>query len=90
MDDSNLRKSLAEHNVKIRQVFGRLRESNLKLQPDKCDFLRREDSYLGHVISENGVLPDKTKTKVLENFPVPQNAKLKFFGTDELLQEVHT
>jgi hypothetical protein len=52
----------------------------LKLQPDKCEFLRREDSYLGHVISEKGVLPDKTKTKVIENFPVPQNAKqLKSF-----------
>jgi hypothetical protein len=73
-------KSLAEHNVKIRQVFDRLRESNLKLQPDKCEFVRREVSYLGHVISENGVLPDKTKTKVIENFLVPQNAKqLKSF-----------
>jgi len=73
-------KSLAEHNVKIKQVFDRLRESNLKLQPDMCEFLRREVNYLGHVISEKGVLPDKTKTKVTENFPVPQNAKqLKSF-----------
>ena len=73
-------KSLAEHDVKIRQVFDRLRENNLKLKPDKCEFLRREVSYLGHVISEHGVLPDKTKTRVIENFPVPRNAKqLKSF-----------
>jgi len=61
-------------------VFDRLRESNLKLKPEKCEFLRKEVSYLGHVISENGVLPDKTKTKVTEEFPTPQTVKqLKSF-----------
>ena len=64
-------KSLAEHDSKIRQVFDRIRGSNLKLKPEKCEFLRREVSYLGHVISENGVLPDKAKTKVVEEFPTP-------------------
>jgi hypothetical protein len=73
-------KLLAEHDVKIRQVFDRLRGSNLKLKPEKCEFLRREVSYLGHVISEKGVLPDKTKTRVTEEFPTPQNTKqLKSF-----------
>jgi hypothetical protein len=55
-------------------VFDRLQGSNLKLKPEKCEFLRREVSYL-HVISENGVLPDGTKTKVIEEFPTPQNTK---------------
>lgn len=73
-------KSLAEHDAEIRQVFERLRGGNLKLKPEKCEFLRREISYLGHVISENGVLPNKTKTKVIEEFPTPQNTKqLKSF-----------
>ena len=65
-------KSLEEHYAKIRQVFDRLRESNLNLMPEKCEFLRKEVSYLGHVISENGVLPDKTKTNVIEEFPTPK------------------
>jgi len=68
-------KSLVEHDAKLRQVFDRLRGNNLKLKPKKCEFLRREVSYLGHVISENGVLPDKATTKVIEDFPPPQNAK---------------
>jgi len=73
-------KSLADHDTKIRQVFDRLRGSNLKLKPEKCEFLRKEVSYLGHVISENGVLLDKTKTKVVEKFPTPQTVKqLKSF-----------
>jgi hypothetical protein len=74
-------KSLVEHDAKIRQVFDRLWGSNLKLKPEKCEFLRREVSYLGHIISENGVQPDKTKTKVIEAFPTPQNTKqLKSFS----------
>jgi len=73
-------KSLADHDAKIRQVFDRLRENNLKLKPEKCEFLKKEVSYLGHFISENGVLPDKTKTKVIEEFPTPQTVKqLKIF-----------
>jgi hypothetical protein len=33
--------SLAEHDKKLREVFGRLRKYNLKQQPDKCEFLRK-------------------------------------------------
>ena len=31
--------SLADHDRKLRDVFGRLRKNYLKLQPDKCEFL---------------------------------------------------
>jgi hypothetical protein len=68
-------RSLAEHDSKLREVFDRLRENNLKLKPEKCEFLRKEISYLGHVISENGVLPERTKTKVIEEYPTPQTVK---------------
>jgi len=79
-------KSLAKHDSKIRQVFDRIRGSNLNLKPEKCEFLRKEVSYRVHVISENGVLPDKAKTKVIEEFPTPRNVKqLNFPGIDELL-----
>jgi hypothetical protein len=67
-------KSLAEHGRKISQVFDRFRESNLKLKPEKCEFLSMKVSYLGHVISENGVLLNKTKAKAKENIQ-PQNVK---------------
>jgi hypothetical protein len=72
LDDTELfAKSLVDDDTKIRQVFYRFRDSNLKLKPEKCEFLRKEVSYLGHVISENGVL-HKTKTKVVEEFPTPK------------------
>jgi hypothetical protein len=69
-------KSLAEQDDKIRQVFYRIRYSNLKHKPEKCEFLRKEVSYLGRVISENGVLPDKTTTKAIEEIPNPRLCEL--------------
>jgi hypothetical protein len=71
---------LVEHDTKLREVFSRLRKYNLKLQPDKCEFLRKEVNYLGHVITEEGCKPDPSKVEVIENFPRPENEKqLKSF-----------
>ena len=55
-------------------VFDRLRKTNLKLNPIKCDFLRKEMLYLGHVISSDGVQPDPEKLNVVKNYPVPKNS----------------
>jgi hypothetical protein len=35
-----LGETIEEHNEKLRDVFDRLRQYNLKLQPDKCEFLK--------------------------------------------------
>lgn len=67
--------TLVSHNEKLKEVFDRLREHNLKLQPDKCEFLRREANYLGHVISEDGVRPDPKKIEAVESFPTPTTTK---------------
>ncbi|KAL6421074.1 hypothetical protein ACFW04_013598 [Cataglyphis niger] len=53
----------------------RLRENNLKLQPDKCEFLRKEVIYLGHIISENGISPDPSKLMAIKEFPTPKKGK---------------
>ena len=72
--------SLADHDRKLRDVFGRLRKNNLKLQPDKCEFLRKEVTFLGLKISEFGVEPDSRKIESIKNFPTPRTAKqLKSF-----------
>jgi len=67
--------SLREHEIKFNKLTARLRESNLKLQPDKCEFLRKEVNYLGHIIGENGVKPDPKKIEAVEKFPQSVNAK---------------
>jgi hypothetical protein len=68
-------RSLVEHDVKLREVLDRLRTYKLKLQPEKCEFLRKELSYLGHQITEAGVRPDSQKVAAIERFPTPTNPK---------------
>lgn len=63
--------SLQEHLIKLRNVFDRLREHNFKVQLDKSEFLKKEVSYLGHVLSEDGVKPNEDKIKAIKQFPIP-------------------
>jgi len=47
----------------------------LKLQPDKCEFLRREVSYLGHVIGQTGAKPDEKRVKAVRDYPKPRTTR---------------
>lgn len=67
-------KDLRSHIANLKAVFNRLREVNLKLNPKKCQFLRREVLYLGHLITANGISPDPSKITAVKNFPIPTNA----------------
>lgn len=41
----------------------------------KCRFTQHKISYLGHIISEEGVATDDSKIQAVQRWPVPQNAK---------------
>ena len=57
--------------VRLRKVFERCRERNLKLNPKKCEFGLTEIPVLGHVISSKGIQPDPVKTKAIQEAPLP-------------------
>ena len=65
--------NLDEHDEKFKKVAERLRAANMRLQPEKCEFYRTEVSFLGHIISVNGVKPDPKKVSAVNNFPRPKN-----------------
>ena len=67
--------TLRSHNDKLRQVFPRLRIHNLKLQPDQCEFLRKELTYLGHKLTASGLRPDADKVAMVRKFPTPTNTR---------------
>ena len=58
--------NLKVHNERLRDVFARLGSYNLKLQPDKCKFLRKEVLYLGHHLTCQGLLPDESKLSAVK------------------------
>ena len=67
--------NLKVHNERLRDVFSRMRKYNMKLQPDKCEFLRKEVSYLGHVIGQTGVRPDEKRITAVKEYPEPRTTK---------------
>lgn len=67
-------KTYEEHLVRLEAVFKRLRENGLKLKPSKCKLYQRSIRYLGHIISQDGVLTDPEKIRVVQEWPVPKNA----------------
>lgn len=43
-------------------MLQRLQTVNLKVNPLKCEFLKTQLLYLGHIVSGQGVFPDPKKT----------------------------
>ena len=65
--------SIEEHNNNLAIVLQRLRELGLKIQPDKCEFLKPELEYLGHIVTADGVKPNPKKIEAVKNFKIPTN-----------------
>ena len=66
-------RSVAQHLEHLKKIFLRLREAKLKLKPKKCHFFQRQVSFLGHVVSEDGVSTDTQKVLKVMNCPAPQD-----------------
>ena len=66
-------RSFEEHLGNIRKVLTKLKEANLKLSPAKCKLFRREVSYLGHVISTEGVSTDPEKVSAVKDWKRPED-----------------
>ena len=63
--------SFDEHLNRLRLVFDRLRQANLKLKPGKCHFASSSVRFLGFVVSSSGIAPDPDKISAVQTFPVP-------------------
>ena len=67
--------SLEEHLLKLTKVFDRLVEANFKLKLEKCQFLKKELKYLGHLITGDGVKPNPDKIDAIRRYPIPQTKR---------------
>ncbi|XP_051793893.1 uncharacterized protein LOC127530652 [Acanthochromis polyacanthus] len=64
-----------QHQQDIQKVLDKLREANLTVNMKKSQFFRTSLTFLGHVVSSDGVAVDTEKSKAVQDFPVPQNLK---------------
>ena len=64
-----------EHLEHLRIIFQRLKEAGLKLKRSKCDFMKTQIQYLGHLISSSGIQPLPEKLGSIKNMPAPRSPK---------------
>ena len=57
----------------LRLVFTRLYEIGFKLKSAKCKFLQQEVTYLGHIVTAEGIRCDPSKIEQVRTWPTPKN-----------------
>lgn len=74
--------TLEEHNRNLGIVFQSLRDTGLKLQVDRCEFLKPEFEYLGHIVTADRIQPNPKKLSAIRELKIPRTVtQIKlFFG----------
>ena len=62
---------IRSHTDNIAQVFNTLRTAGLRLRPEKCHFARSQVTFLGHILSKDGIAVNPEKTNAVTTFPTP-------------------
>jgi len=57
----------------LEEVFRRIRKSGLKLKPSKCDLLKEQVQFLGHMVNREGIQCDSKKIEAVKDYPKPKN-----------------
>ncbi|MGH0187223.1 UNVERIFIED_CONTAM: hypothetical protein FKN15_023650 [Acipenser sinensis] len=56
-------------------VLHRIQAAGLRLHPDKCHLFRRQTTFLGHRVSEEGIAIDPEKVSTVQQWPTPANTR---------------
>ena len=65
-------KTPEEHIERLRGVFEKVSAAGLRLKVSKCEFFKSQVTYLGHIISKNGIVTDLKKINAIKKWPVPK------------------
>ncbi|CAM1326427.1 Uncharacterised protein r2_g3541 [Pycnogonum litorale] len=68
--------NLEDHLEAFDYVLRSLKEANLTVNLNKCQFLQEKLGILGHDITARGIEPNSSKIKSITNFPPPHDRKI--------------
>ena len=61
------------HDTHLRVVLQTLRKEQLYAKLSKCEFWNNEVSFLGHIVSKEGIRVDPKKIEVVVEWKPPRN-----------------
>ena len=65
--------SQQEHDQRLESVLKRINRAGVTLNSEKCEFSKGSVIFLGHVIDEVGIHPDRDKIQAIQQIKVPTN-----------------
>ena len=68
-------KDQSEHDQRLREVFSRIRETGLRINPEKCEIYKEKLIFLGHTISQSGIQTNTEKIKSIIEAQRPKCSK---------------
>ena len=63
--------SLEDHLEHLRKVLSKLREHQLYVKKEKCEFAEQEILFLGHKVNKGLVMMDERKVQAILDWPPP-------------------
>ena len=64
-----------EHLEQVRKVLAKLKDAGLYAKPEKCEFSVEKTTFLGFVISADGIEMDPAKVEAIHNWEAPKCVK---------------
>uniref|UniRef100_A0A2N9IR32 CCHC-type domain-containing protein n=1 Tax=Fagus sylvatica TaxID=28930 RepID=A0A2N9IR32_FAGSY len=65
-------KTLEDHVMHLRRVFELLREKKLYANLKKCSFCVNSVTFLGYIVSDEGISMDEEKIRAIMEWPIPK------------------
>ena len=64
-----------EHKQETKEVLQLLKEHNIYLNNEKSEYTKMEVTFLGIIISKEGLRMELEKTKAVRDWPIPKTIK---------------
>jgi hypothetical protein len=68
-------KNKEDHLADLAETFANMRDTRLRLNPEKCVFGVRQGKILGYLVSHHGIEANPTKIQAIINMTPPQSAR---------------
>ena len=65
-------KTPEEHIERLRGVLEKLSAAGLRLQLSKCEFFKSRITYLGHIVTKDGIETEKKKVIAIQEWLIPK------------------
>lgn len=63
--------TMEEHDERLAEVMNRVKSLNMTLNKEKCEFRKTTIGYLGELLTDQGVKPDASKIKAIQEYTKP-------------------